>query len=298
METMSGIFPELQAPFREGGSIDTDSMAKQAEHCIAAGAHGLVFPGMNGESGCLFEAERRTLVRVMTETAAGRVPVVAGVCGVSEAQAVAQAQHAGEVGADAILILPECCSQAGDPRVALGAVAEAAQMPLIMVHDWERTSLALAAELLHIIENIRYIQETVPEEDCRPEDHSVSAMIAAGGDACRGVFGSRMGHYMIPEMRRGVCGFMPGAFCPEIYRAIWDSFHNDTEEKARTLFADLRPMLTLMEDAGLLVCKEALVRRGVFATTVMRQSGLRELDPYYGHEFERAHARLEPYFAV
>jgi 4-hydroxy-tetrahydrodipicolinate synthase len=72
---------------------------------IENGTSGLVPVGTTGESPTLSHKEHERVVEICVDEAKGRVPVIAGAGSNSTAEAVAFAQHAEKVGADAVLIV-------------------------------------------------------------------------------------------------------------------------------------------------------------------------------------------------
>src|SRR5262245_29999026 len=101
-----GIFPVLQTPLDAQGELDMASLQSEVAFCIAAGAHGLVFPVLGSEFQFLSDRERQAMAGVVIQAAAGRVPVVVGVAGPSASVAVEHAAHAAQIGASALIALP------------------------------------------------------------------------------------------------------------------------------------------------------------------------------------------------
>ncbi|MDF1512565.1 MAG: dihydrodipicolinate synthase family protein [Anaerolineae bacterium] len=292
-ERMRGIYPALQATFDESGEIDIPSMESQVAHCIEAGTHGLVFPVMGGELFYLSESERKTLIEVVVGTAAGQVPVVAGVATPSAPTAAVCARDARLAGADAVVALPPYIAHANEQekRVYYQAISDAAQLPVFIQHSWAGMSGSFMASLIRDIEHVSYIKE-----EAAPSGHSITEAIEAAGDDCLGVFGGAHGKWMISEMRRGAAGFIPAAQTTEVYVAVWDAFQRGDEAKAREIFALLSPFLDLLSLVGLRLCKDVLVRRGVIKTATMRIPNSRKMDAYDQYELDYALSLIEPLF--
>src|SRR5438046_2624444 len=105
-EPFHGVLPALITPFTENCSaIDTDALAAIVDRLIGAGVAGLVPGGSTGEFTTLTNAERRQLVEVTVEAAAGRVPVVAGTGALSTHETVELSLHAERTGAAAVMIV-------------------------------------------------------------------------------------------------------------------------------------------------------------------------------------------------
>ena len=68
----------MVTPFLPDGSLDEKALASLVEWQIREGIHFLVPCGTTGESVTLTHEEYLAVVRITVETAAGRVPVVAG----------------------------------------------------------------------------------------------------------------------------------------------------------------------------------------------------------------------------
>src|ERR687894_395348 len=106
-EPFHGVLPALITPFTEdGGAIDTGALAAIVDRLVGAGVAGLVPGGSTGEFTTLVHAERRRLVEITVEAAAGRVPVVAGTGALSTRETVELSVHAERAGATAVMIVP------------------------------------------------------------------------------------------------------------------------------------------------------------------------------------------------
>jgi 4-hydroxy-tetrahydrodipicolinate synthase len=149
MSDFHGVLPALITPFTEDGSaIDESALAAVIERLIAGGVAGLVPGGSTGEFATLTTAERRRLVDVTVEAAAGRVPVVAGTGALSTRETVELSVYAEQAGATAVMVVPPFY----DPlrwRELLAhyqAVAGAIRIPIMYYHLPGATGLTLTAD--------------------------------------------------------------------------------------------------------------------------------------------------------
>ncbi|KCV82206.1 dihydrodipicolinate synthase [Actibacterium atlanticum] len=99
-----GSLPALVTPFKDG-AVDFDALKALVEWQIDEGSHGLVPVGTTGESPTLSHEEHEKVVEVVVETAAGRVPVIAGAGSNNTVETVRFMQHAERVGASAALVV-------------------------------------------------------------------------------------------------------------------------------------------------------------------------------------------------
>ena len=97
-----GSFVALITPFRNG-AVDEKAFQSLVEWHIQEGTHGLVPCGTTGESPTLSHDEHKRVVELCIETAAGRVPVIAGAGSNSTQEAIELTHHAQAAGADATL---------------------------------------------------------------------------------------------------------------------------------------------------------------------------------------------------
>ncbi len=153
-EPFHGVLPALITPFTEdGGAIDAQALAANVARLVDAGVGGLVPGGSTGEFTTLSGAERRQLIEVTVEAAAGRVPVVAGTGALSTGETVELSVHAEQAGAAAVMVGPPFY----DPlpwRELLAhytAVADAIDIPIMYYNLPSATGVTLTAEQLRAL---------------------------------------------------------------------------------------------------------------------------------------------------
>ena len=99
-----GSLPALVTPFGESG-VDFDALKAIVEWHIEQGSHGVVAVGTTGESPTLSHEEHEEVVKVVTETAAKRIPVIAGAGSNNTDESLRLVKFAKSVGADAVLVV-------------------------------------------------------------------------------------------------------------------------------------------------------------------------------------------------
>jgi 4-hydroxy-tetrahydrodipicolinate synthase len=104
---LHGVLPALITPLTDDGAqVDAGALAATVERLVDAGVGGLVPGGSTGEFTTLTNAERRQVIDVTVEAAAGRVPVVAGTGALSTRETVELSVHAERSGAAAVMVVP------------------------------------------------------------------------------------------------------------------------------------------------------------------------------------------------
>jgi 4-hydroxy-tetrahydrodipicolinate synthase len=150
-EPFHGVLPALITPFTEDGSaLETDALTATVDRLIGAGVAGLVPGGSTGEFTTLSNSERRQLVEVTVQAAAGRVPVVAGTGALSTRETVELSVHAERAGATAVMIVPPFYDALSwrELLAHYAAVADAIEIPIMYYNLPSATGVKLTAAQL------------------------------------------------------------------------------------------------------------------------------------------------------
>jgi 4-hydroxy-tetrahydrodipicolinate synthase len=134
---LKGIIPAVIVPMRRDYTIDFTAYRHYLGWVIGQGPVGLAVNVDTGEGPYLTPEERREVIRLTKEVAAGRCFVVAGVGGPSTIFAINNAKAARQAGADALLVFPTAAflNDPLDPRIMVQyhqAIADASDLPLIV----------------------------------------------------------------------------------------------------------------------------------------------------------------------
>lgn len=275
---LAGIYQILQTPFTDQGDIDWDSLARQIEFCAAVGVHGLVVPALASEFFTLSDAERRELVAFAARETAGRIPLVAGVQGLTLRSAQEFAGHASECGVAALMAMPPYLRKASKSAVR-EYYRQLAKFdrPLIIQNAPAPIGSPLSpgelCELLALEAGIQYIkEETVPILQ------HISEIIALDAGHCQGVFGGVNGIYLIDELRRGACGNMPAGGFVDVQVKVFDLYRAGEIAEAERIHFRLLPLLNYAMVYGVSLHKFVLWRRGVLESPFARDPQKLSLD--------------------
>lgn len=153
---MSGLYDRIRGsitalitPFK-GGAVDEAGFRRLIEWQIAEGTHGLVPVGTTGESPTLSHAEHMRVVELCVETAAGRVPVIAGAGSNSTKEAIEFTRHAKKVGADAVLSVTPYYNKPTQEGVYrhFATIAETIDIPMILYNIPGRSVVEISVETM------------------------------------------------------------------------------------------------------------------------------------------------------
>lgn len=145
----SGSIPALVTLFRDE-AFDESAYRRFVAWQIEQGSHGLVPCGTTGEGSTLDSDEHARVVTACVETAAGKVPVIAG-CGSNDTRhAIALTRAAKAAGADAALHVPPYYNRPNQEGVYahLAAIAEAVEIPIVLYNVPSRTITDISVETM------------------------------------------------------------------------------------------------------------------------------------------------------
>lgn len=100
---LQGAYTAMITPFTTAGEVDWQQLTNNVNFQIEQGIDGLVPCGTTGESPTLSNDEHAKVIEVVTQTANGKVPVIAGTGSNSTSEAVEMTKHAKELGVDVVL---------------------------------------------------------------------------------------------------------------------------------------------------------------------------------------------------
>jgi 4-hydroxy-tetrahydrodipicolinate synthase len=145
---VTGSIVAIVTPMLDDGSLDLPGLRALIDWHIAEGTASIVIVGTSGESPTVSVDEHKLLIKTAVEHTARRIPVIAGAGGNSTAEAVALAEYAKQVGADATLqVVPyyNRPTQEGMYR-HFSTIAERVDLPVILYNVPGRTVADLSHE--------------------------------------------------------------------------------------------------------------------------------------------------------
>ena len=152
-----GTGTALVTPFKDDGSVDTNSLKKLVKYQVVNGVDAVIPAGTTGESATLSDKEQAQVIETVASAAGGKIRIIAGAGSNSTVKAIALAKHALECGADGILSVGPYYNkptQEGFFR-HYASIAEAVDAPLIVYNVPGRTGSNIeAATVLRIAEEI------------------------------------------------------------------------------------------------------------------------------------------------
>jgi 4-hydroxy-tetrahydrodipicolinate synthase len=128
----TGIHAIAFALFDAQERLDRAAMKRQTEICLGLGVHGMAALGLATEVSKLSLAERRTVIDLVAEDVAGKVPLAFTMFGGSVAEQVEQVKAAEAAKADWVILQPPMVGSFGAAEYIrfFGRIAEATSLPV------------------------------------------------------------------------------------------------------------------------------------------------------------------------
>lgn len=239
-----GVFAAITTPFSANGSVDHGFLRDHVDWLVAHGVRGIVALGSLGEAPTLTLDEKRSILTGAHAAIGSRVPLIAGVSGLSTTEARALAREAAALGCEGLMVLP----------------------PYVYRGDWRETATHLQAiidetPLSCMLYNnpLAYGTDILPvqvRDLCRHEN--LHAVKESSGDlrritAIREVIGDRLAIFVgmddviVEGISAGAVGWIAGLVnaLPEESVQLFDIASTKGPDAARKLYEWFLPLLRL-----------------------------------------------------
>ena len=133
----AGVYSAITTPFTSDLSIDHAFLREHASWLVDEGCTGIVALGSLGESATLSFDEKVAILETCRSAVDDRVPVVAGIAGLSTSECVALARRAAAAGCDGLMVLPPYVYRGDwrETRAHFGAVIEATSLSCMLYNN-------------------------------------------------------------------------------------------------------------------------------------------------------------------
>ncbi|PLR32743.1 dihydrodipicolinate synthase family protein [Chimaeribacter arupi] len=146
--TFDGIFTPAVTPYNADGEINRQHFTEVLESLIEARVHGIIIGGSTGEYYSQSAAERMALAELARDVIGRRLPLIIGTGATRTEDAVAYAQHAKAIGADAILVTspPYAVPTAKENAHHALTIDKAAGLPIMLYNYPGRMGISMDEE--------------------------------------------------------------------------------------------------------------------------------------------------------
>src|SRR4051794_29583250 len=240
MPRFPGIIPAVTTPFTADDQVDVAALQENLEKPLDAGVHGFVACGTMGEAGSLTTEERRTVVRAVVESAAGRVPVIVGVSSGAAAQSLAYAADARELGADAVMCLPPLGYRADpDEVVAFFAAVGTCGLPIMAYNNPEASGVDMPAAMVARL--YEEVDAVVAIKECSGDTRRIPALLYLDGELEVLVGGD---DWALEGFAAGATGWVTGVgvLAPRECVELYESVQAQDLARARDVYRRILPV--------------------------------------------------------
>ena len=154
-----GLIPAFPTPLHLDGTVDEAGLERIVAYQIERGASGLVPLGGTGEATAFGIAERKRIMDITVTTAAGRVPVIAGVLDPGFGGAVESGELYRKAGADGLMVIPPYYTRTDQEGLLryFRALAPELKLPILFYDNPYRAHIITAPETIARMEEERLI---------------------------------------------------------------------------------------------------------------------------------------------
>ncbi len=263
------VLTAMVTPMSPGGEVDEKGVDALVDHLLDLGHDGLVVNGTTGESATLSDEESIETVRRVSERAAGRAKVVAGVGSNDTAHSVEMAVRARDVGADGLLLVSPYYNKPTQRGLVAHcrAVADTTDLPVMLYDIPGRTGIPFETEtLLELAEhpNIRAVKDAKGDPWAATKVMAATDLLWFSGDDAANLHLLALGAVGVVSVVGHVAG--------DRYRAMVEAVDRGDLEEARRIHVALIPVVEaiMKPSQGAIMAKAAVAELGVIASAHVR----------------------------
>ena len=292
--TYSGVFVAPVCPMKDDQSVDEPGMESYLRWILSRrDVRGLVMNVNAGEGTFLENEDRNRVIAVARRVVPSDVKLIAGVCGNSTREMIAQTQMAEAAGADAVIVVPvrewQNSRGPGQAETLYKRLGDATTLPLIVFNSvsaqFDTDTLTRILDVPRIVAVKQAVTDIGMYQDqfrairrARPDVSILSAYDAA----------------LLPTLAIGADGVLLGiaGLLPELVIGLFNAMRDGDHDAARKFADDLAPMSHYLygvppRSLRHVRTKAALKIMGIIASEMVREP-LLPLDDAERRKLERA----------
>jgi len=239
-----GVFPAITTPFLDTLAVDHLALAEHVSWLADHGCRGIVALGSLGESATLTFDEKISILETCKRALGDRVPLVAGIAGLSTTECVSLAKRAAAAGCDGLMVLPPYVYRGDwrESRTHFEAVIDATSLSCMLYNN----PIAYGTDV------------SPPQMRELAEHHNLHAVKESSGDVRRVTaihehLGDRlqifagMDDAILESIPMGAVGWVAGLInaLPDESVQLFDLARSGRMEEARALYEWFLPLLRL-----------------------------------------------------
>lgn len=268
-----GIWPVAPTPFSADGTVDYDGMKRVLDCMIDQGVDGICILANFSEQFLISDAEREQLTKLCLEHAGGRIPLIVTISHFATEIAVARAELAKQLGAEAVMLmapyhgalLKGTAQQTYEQLARVGDVG----IP-IMIQDAPLSGVELPVDfLIKVANTIKMVK--MFKIECAGAAAKLRELVSDGGAAIEAPFDGEEAITLLADLDAGAKGSMTSALIPDLIRPVIFAHLGGQRNEAVKGYSRLLPVINHENrQCGFRATKEAMVEGGIIESAFCR----------------------------
>lgn len=230
-----GQVTAVVTPFDQNGAIDEAGLRSQIDFLIEEGVDVVIANGCTGEFWAQTMEERKRVMKVAVQAAAGRIPVLGGASANYTPDVIEYTRYAAEIGCSGVMIMPPFLVRPNNDDIFhhYKAVSDAVDLPILLYNIPRDTVNDLTPELVDRLADLRTV---VAIKDSTFDFNIFWRLQTLVGDRLRVLIGpSTM--FGAPAVMMGADGWVDtySNLWPQMTVALWRASKAEDWDKARQL---------------------------------------------------------------
>lgn len=253
MNELKGIIPPMTTAFDAEGEIDETAVRKQFRWMAGQDVHGVAVGGSTGEGHALDRDEFLQLIEIVTDEAAGRLPVIAGIIVDSTREAIRRGKMVADLGVAALQVTPVhyLFRPTDDAMVEhFRALAEETGQPIVIynVVPWTYLTPDLLCRIMREVPGVIGVKQSAG-------DMKLLADLLLQTAPDRRIF-TAVDALLYPSFALGSHGAIAAILsaAPRACVDLWDAVQRGEQATALELHRRLLPLWNAMYDDNLPAC--------------------------------------------
>lgn len=273
---ITGVISNLPTPFRAGGDVDHQSLARLVDVAVTAGVQGVATLGGPGEASRLTERERLAVVDTVLRQAERRLIVIVDTSSDGVRTCLDFSRQVKALGASAAMFSPPRAQRLSVEWIVnhYRSVSEALDLPIVVQDSPAQCGVSMDAGLLVRIAREVPAARTIKLDD-PPTSMKIARILAGAAETRVDVLAGQGGLFLLEDLMAGAAGVISGFAYPEVLTEVVRLYREKKLDEATDVFHRFVPLMRFenQEGVGIAVRKEMLRRRGVFADGSTRAPG-------------------------
>jgi 4-hydroxy-tetrahydrodipicolinate synthase len=234
--SLRGIVVPLVTPLRDTQALDFEALSRIVESVLDGGVHGLFVLGSTGEAPSLSIDLRYSVINLVQQVAANRVPVLVNISDTAFAHSLRLAEKAASAGASAVVLSPPCYFPIDQEQLFRYATkfCEHSPVPVFLYNVPQYAHNAFAPET---VRELSYLEIVV---GLKNSDGSLEYLKAVrAGVAHRSNFSLLVGNEetLLPALSAGADGGVCGGanLFPKLFVQLYEAATNGSDGEARPI---------------------------------------------------------------